>query len=123
MPSLDSGSTKTFFSESLIEILDVKSKPVSLSLTTVNSSEPADVELVALEVVAFKSGAGSPSVIQLPKVYALPNLPTLENCIALDSDFHQWSHLKDLRLPQVDRSGVTILIGQDVPEAFRPLEH
>ena len=119
---LDSGSTKTFCSESLIEKLGVKGKPASLSLTTVNSSESADVELVALEVVAVKSGAGRPSVIQLPKVYALPNLPTLENCIASDSDFRKWSHLKDLRLPQVDKSGVTILIGQDVPEALWPLE-
>ena len=100
----------------------MKGKPANLSLTTVNSSEYADVELVALEVVAAKSGVGRPSVIQLPKVYALPNLHTLENCIASDSDFRKWSHLKDLRLPQVDKSGVTILIGQDVAEALCPLE-
>ena len=118
---LDSGSNRTFCSESLIEKLDVKGKPANRSLTTVNSSESADVELVALEVVAAKSGAGRPSV-KLPKVYMLPNLPTLENCIASDSNFRKWSHLKDLRLPQVDKSGVTILIGQDVPEALWPLE-
>ena len=34
-----------------------------LCLTLVNSSESADVELVALEVEAVKSGAGRPSVI------------------------------------------------------------
>ena len=67
---LDSGSTKTFCSESLVEKLDVKGEPANL--TTVNSSESADVELVALEVVAAKGGAERPSVIQLPKVYALP---------------------------------------------------
>ena len=43
----------------------MKGKPANLSLTTVNSSESADVELVALEVLAAKSGAGKPSVIQL----------------------------------------------------------
>ena len=80
----------------------MRGKPARLSLTTFNSSESADVELVVLEVVAVKSGAGRPSVIQLPKVYALPNLPTLENCITLDSDFRKWSHLKDPRLPQVN---------------------
>ena len=53
---------------------------------------------------------------------ALSNLPTLDNCIASDSDFRKWSHLKDRLLPQVDESGVTILIGQDVPEALWPLE-
>ena len=98
---LDSGSDKTFCSESLIEKLGVKGKPRSLSLTSVNSNESADVELVALEVVAVESGAGRPSVIQLPKVYALPNLPTVENCIASDSDFRKWSYLKDLRVDKL----------------------
>ena len=50
---LDSGSTKTFCSESLIKKLGVKNEPASLSLTTVNSSKSADVELVALEVVEW----------------------------------------------------------------------
>ena len=79
----------------------MKGKPRSLSLTSVNSNESADVELVALEVVAVESGAGRPSVIQLPKVYALPNPPTLENCIASDSDFRKWSYLKDLRVDKL----------------------
>ena len=119
---LDSGSTKTFCSEALIEKLDAKGKRANLSLTTVNSSESADVELVSLEVVAAKGGAGKTSVVQLPKVYALPNLPSLESCIASAGDIRKWPHLKDLRLPQVDKSGVSILIGQDVPEALWPLE-
>lgn len=105
---LDLGTIKTFCSESSIEKLDVKGKPANLSLITVNSSESADVELVALKVIAAKSGAGKSSVIQLPKVYALPNLPTLENCIASDSDVRKISHLKHLRLPQVDKSRVPI---------------
>ncbi|XP_068728862.1 uncharacterized protein [Montipora capricornis] len=103
---LDSGSTKTFCSKSLVDKLDVKGEPANLSLTTVNSSESADLDLVALEVVAAKGGAGRPNVIQLPKVYALPNQPTFEHCIASDSDFRKWSHLKDLRLPQIDKSGL-----------------
>ena len=119
---LDSGSTKTFCSKALIEKLDVKGEQAKLSLTTVNSSESTDVELVALEVVVAKSRAEKAGAIQLPNVYALPNLPTLENCIASPSDIRKWPHLKDLRLPRVDESGVSILIGQDVPEALWPLE-
>ena len=57
---LDSGSTKTFCSEALIEKLDVKGEKANLSLTTVNSGETADVELVVLEVVAAKSRQGKP---------------------------------------------------------------
>jgi len=119
---LDSGSTKTFCSEALIEKLGVKGQQANLSLTTVNSRENANVEVVALEVAAAKSGMGKTSVIQLPKVCALPNLPTLESCTASASDAIKRPHLRDLRLPQVDKSGVSILIGQDVPEALWPLE-
>ena len=107
---LDPGSTKTFCSETLID------------LTTVSGNESTDVRLVALEVVAAKSGAEKLGIIQLPKVYALPNLPTLENCIASANDIRKWPHLKDLGLPKVDGSGISILIGQDVPEALWPLE-
>ena len=95
---------------------------MNLSLTTVNSREKADVEVVALKVVAAKSGIEKTSVIQLPKVYALPNLPTLESCIALARDAIKWPHLKDLHLSRVDKSGISILIGQDVPEVLWPLE-
>ena len=118
----DSGNTKTFCSEALIEKLDVKGKKANLFLTTVNSSETADVELVSLEVVGAKGGAGKSSVIQLPKVCTLHNLPTLENCIALASDIRNRPNLKNPRLPQVDKSGVSILISQDVSEALWPLE-
>ena len=106
----------------LIEKLGVKGQQVNLSLTSVNSRENADVEVVALEEVAANSGMGKTSVIQLPKVYALPNLHTPESCIASASDAIKWPHLKDLRLPRVEKSGVSILIGRDVPEALWPLE-
>ena len=120
--SLDSGSTKTFCSEALIEQVGVKGQQPNVSLTTVNSRENADVEVVALEIVAAKSGMGKTSVIQLSKVYALPNLPTLKSCTPSASDAIKWLHLTDLRFPRVNKSGVSILIGQDVLEALWPLE-
>lgn len=52
----------------------------------------------------------------------LRNLPTLENCIASASDIRNWPNLKNPRLPQVDKSGVSILISQDFPEVLWPLE-
>ena len=112
----------TFCSEALIENLGVKRQQTKLSFITINSRENTDVEVVALEVVAAKSGMGKTSVNQLPKVYALPNLPTLESCIASAGDAIKWPHIRDLCLPRVDKSGVSILIGQDVPEALWPLE-
>ena len=55
-------------------------------------------------------------------MYALPNLTILGNCITSASDICKWPHLKDLRFPQVDKSDVSTLIGQDVPEALWALE-
>ena len=81
----------------------MKGQHVNLSLTTVNRRENANVEVVALEIVAAKSGTGKSSLIQLPKVYALANLLALESCIALALDAIKWPHLKDLRLPPVDK--------------------
>ena len=70
---LNSGSTKTFCSDALIEKLGVKGQQVNLSLTSFNSRENADVEVVALEVVAAKSGMGKTSVIQyMPYPIYLP---------------------------------------------------
>lgn len=80
------------------------------------------VQLVTLEVVAAKRWIEKTGVIQLSKGYALPTLPTLENCKTSPSDIRKWSHLKELRLPQVDKTGNSILIGQDVSEALWPLE-
>ena len=62
--------------------------------------------------------------MQLPKGYALPNLPTFESCMDSASDAIKWPHLRprDLHLPRVDKSGVSILINQNVPEALWPLE-
>ena len=96
---LDSRSTKTFCFKALLAKLGVKGQQVNLSLTSVNSRENANVEVVALEVVVAKSGMGKTTVIQLPKVYALPNLPTLKSCIASASDTIKEPHLKDLCLP------------------------
>ena len=69
-----------------------------------------------MKIVAAKNEAEKPSVIQLSKVYALSNILTLEDCFASDSTFRKWPYLKDLCLPIVDKSGVSIY--QDFPEAL-----
>ena len=35
---------------------------------------------------------------------------------------NQWSHLNDIKFPDVERKKISVLIGTNVPEAFIPLE-
>lgn len=42
--------------------------------------------------------------------------------MALPDDISKWSHLQGINIPQVPDNEITLLIGQDVPEAQAPLE-
>ena len=54
--------------------------------------------------------------------YILKKHPVSLSSSASASDAIKWPHLRDLLLPRVDKSGVSVLIGQDVPEGLWPLE-
>ncbi|KAJ8027040.1 hypothetical protein HOLleu_32065 [Holothuria leucospilota] len=67
------------------------------------------------------SGNGK-SKVDLPLAYVRNEIPVREENIAEQRDLSQWSHLRDLKLPQVERCTVGLLIGQNAPEALVPLE-
>jgi hypothetical protein len=53
-------------------------------------------------------------------VYSKQNLPISPANIATLEDIKTWPHLKGLRIPEVGAEEVTILIGQDCPDAIMP---
>jgi hypothetical protein len=60
--------------------------------------------------------------IKLPNVFSRPMLPfDTENWVQPE-DLDGWPHLQHLNLPRVDLQKVTLLIGQDVPDALVPLD-
>ncbi|XP_070566927.1 uncharacterized protein [Ptychodera flava] len=60
--------------------------------------------------------------VYLDKVWTTDKLPISENSIPSVRDTQRWSHLKDVQLPELKNKEVTILIGNDVPEAHWILE-
>ena len=117
---LDSGSTSTFCSAKLAKQLGINGKREKLSVRTLTSQQcDIEVETIKLKIRDI-DGEGSP--ILLPKVYVKPHMEIAGGCIAKQEDLNNYPHLKDVRLPNIDRNAVELLIGQDVPQVIVPEE-
>ncbi|XP_038049665.1 uncharacterized protein LOC119723179 [Patiria miniata] len=120
---LDPGSNKTFCSQALLDKMGLEGEKTNhLSLETLNDGSDAEAFQVALEVTGTIGKMRKREVIQLPRVYALAKFPELKSCVATSADTKQWQHLQDIDIPRMDETEVTILVGQDVPQALIPLE-
>ena len=115
---LDPGSNKTFCSQKLIDDLGIKGESIHLSLSTLSDGKMCSAQVVALEVTGTR---GHRKQLQLPRVYAVEGFPNLISSKATEEDISNWSHLKDIEIPKTD-ADVTLLIGQDNPQALMPLE-
>ena len=119
---LDPGSNKTFCSKDLVKQLELKGEKTSLSLETLSEGKDMDALEVSLEVTATKGPKNKRKIVKLPRVYALTRFPSLRDSTPSQADVKKWDHLKYLEIPLREKSGITLLIGQDVPDALIPLE-
>ena len=110
---LDDGSDTSLCLQRLVEELGVKGSPTSFALTTINAEGTQCLgEELSLTVKALTSN----DYIHLDRVYTVNNLPVSKKSIPCTGDIHDWPHLKGISLPKLDKE-VSILIGNDVPEA------
>ncbi|XP_064647100.1 uncharacterized protein LOC135499958 [Lineus longissimus] len=116
---LDTGSNKTFCSESLANDLQLKGQKTKLFLETLGEDQQSSVIELQLEASSNPSGKGR--LTQLPRVYALKTFPKLTQKLA-KTDIEEWRHLRDLKITNSTKDNIGLLIGQDVPAALRPLE-
>ncbi|XP_038060478.1 uncharacterized protein LOC119731375 [Patiria miniata] len=116
---LDSGSTSTFCTEELAKRLKLCGQQQQLSLTTLAG---ANVQTATTVISLTVSGIDCKQPVELPLVYTRRELPIHDANLAKQEDIEKWPHLQGLKLPQVDKGRVQLLIGQDVPEALMPLE-
>ncbi|XP_064635262.1 uncharacterized protein LOC135492633 [Lineus longissimus] len=115
---LDSGSTTTFCSESIVRELALTGTMSTMELTTLeNDRKPVTTFEYKLEV----TDPHEKETIALPKVFTRPTL-NINQGVVVPKDLEDWGHLQDLDLPVVDSHRIELLIGQDVPEALIPLE-
>ena len=113
---LDNGFDTTLCLSSLAESLGVSGKPVHFSLSSINAENiPKSGYEVSLNVLALDCD----DPILLDKVWTVDRLPISKRSVPSDEDVSQWPHLKGVKFPRLDgeEKGVSILIGNDVPEA------
>ena len=118
---LDPGSNRTFCSMELAEKLNITGNETMLSLETLDAVQDSKAVELALEVTGTTGKRNTRRIVQLPRVFGIRRFPALKNSRVLPSEVELWSHMKDIPIAQ-DGDRVSILIGQDVPQALVPLE-
>ena len=110
---LDSGSKETFLSKSISEKLGIQIDNYdTLAVCTSSGESAVRVDQVNVEVRA--AGNRESRTVTIKNVKVVDNL----NITATKAeDLSRWPHLKDIVIPEVDETQVTMLIGANVPEA------
>ena len=115
---LDQGSTAVFCTESLMHKLHLTGRKGRILLRTMGQEKVVSSNIVSgLEVAALEGD----NFLELPRAYTQESMPVHRENIPTERDIEQWSHLKHIRLPQID-AGIELLIGTNVPKALEPLE-
>ena len=113
---LDSGSTDTFCTESLMRALKVEGRKTKILLKTMGQTKVETTFAVEdLEVCSLDGG----EVVELPPVLSQTTLPVSTCDIVYEEDLKQWKYLKELHLPRIE-SDIGLLIGSNVPKAMEP---
>ena len=114
---IDSGSSASFCTESLLRDLQASSETTHLTLETVN---PQVTKLESSVVSGLQvSDMEESSFIRLPPVYTLKKLPVCKQDVPKVEDFRRWPHLDDIDMHDL-QSDVGLMIGSNVPEAIEP---
>ena len=118
---LDPGSNRSFCSLTLAKKLDVSGKDIMMKVDTMNKCELTKAFEVALQVTSTTGKRKRRKVVELPHVIAVKDFVKLKGSIVLQNEVTHLDHLKGLPLPS--KAGeVTLLIGQDAPDARKPTE-
>ncbi|XP_078284132.1 uncharacterized protein LOC144609514 [Rhinoraja longicauda] len=115
---LDSESSATFCTESLMRRMNITGEKVRLLLNTINgpkyhdSCHIANMEMSSLEEDNF---------IQVSDVFTQETMPVSHPNVHKQKDLERWPHLKEVKLPKIN-SGIDLLIGTNASEALEPIE-
>ena len=116
---LDTGSTNSFCCEQLLRQLHLTGRATELTLSTLEKDKSVhESKMVSLEI----SDIDGVDYIKVPHVYSRSRLPISLDSVPNQDDIREWDHLRDIQLPSINATGVSLLIGQDVPEALIPMD-
>ena len=109
---LDTGSEETFLSKSISEKLGIQIDNYdTLAVCTLSGESAVRVGQVNVGVRAAGNREGRTVTIKNVKVVDNLNITATKA-----KDLSRWPHLKDIVIPDVDETQVTMLIGANVPE-------
>ena len=115
---LDSGSNVSLCQDRLLKLLKARGRTEKMSLTTLEKeNSEATARVISLKI----SNLDGSDELTLPQVFARPNLHLSSSNLVTEAEVQKWPHLKDLPLHHAEVDDVTLLIGEDCPEALMPL--
>jgi hypothetical protein len=115
---LDSGSNVTLCQDGLLEALGVKGRKEVMRLTTLEKVDSlSDVRVASLSVSDLRGDC----TLDLGSVRARSELHISHGNRVTEEEVERWPHLRELPLHHAESHEVTLLIGQDCPEALIPL--
>ena len=117
---LDTQSDTTFVSQDISDLLQAKSEPVRLKLTTMTSR---DIMVPCQRVTGLSvRGFSSTMRIGLPAAYTRHYIPLDRSHIPTNETAKRWAHLKSIvdELPPLKNCDVGLLIGYDCAQALAP---
>jgi hypothetical protein len=115
---MDPGSNVSFCSEAVARELGACGQKVTIKMDTMGVTHTMNTHRVDGLLVGNHDGD---VFIDLPPVYVKDHLPISRGHIPTNNDLAHWSHLDGISLPEID-SDVGLLIGNNVPDAYTPLE-
>ena len=116
---LDSGSTHSFATESLMDQLGIQRQPSRhLTITTVERDVSISTrEAGGLHITDMYGG----NKMELPKLFSMETIPADPNDYPKAEDVRRWDHLRDLELPEPEMSEVGLLLGANAFLAMEPM--
>lgn len=115
---LDPGSSACFCTEDILSQLGGSGRKMSMSIETMGGPFTLDTQAVeGLQISGLKEDVFVP----LPEVFSKTSMPVNRDHIPNNADIRQWPHLRDVDLPVI-QSEVGLLIGNNVPAVYSPLE-
>lgn len=116
---LDSGSTASFCSETIMHDLHIEGKRTKLNLLTMGHQETKYCYVISGLQISDLYGN---NILTLPPIYSQENLPVTSNDIVSISDIQKWPHLSGVPLQRIDSKHVGLLIGINVPKIMEPYD-
>ncbi|XP_072046826.1 uncharacterized protein [Amphiura filiformis] len=119
---LDSGSDATFCTKNLSQQLNLKGRSTTLDIQTMTGSRKVDSRILqGLEIYDMDTK----NSVMLPKVYTKEEIPARMDHVVTQEQISSWPYLEKVCLTRLEdeaNAHIGLLIGNNVPQVFKPWE-